>query len=164
MRRFRLVVLVVSLQKLLERAHVERAIHSQRPAEGLAFEGVFDALGCGMHPGASAGKGRGAIHDGLAADLDHPREEGTVGALAAAKASSCRIHLIPFSNHMPESDIPGPGFPRPGHPVPGEDGHPGPACRPGTAISARKRVRSADACRISPGRGSNRAGCRCGRP
>ena len=59
-----------------------------------------------MHPGASAGKCCGNIHNGFAITRNYPHEEGFVSAFAAAETGSNSHHLIPFFNRPPSQGIP----------------------------------------------------------
>jgi len=59
-----------------------------------------------MHPGASAGKCCGNIHNGFAIPRNYPHEEEFVSAFAAAETGSNCHYLIPFFSRPPSHGIP----------------------------------------------------------
>jgi hypothetical protein len=89
-----------------ESSGTERTIRSQSTSDRLASDRSFSTADCRMHPGASAGKCCGNIHNGLAISCNHPHEEGSVSTFAAAKTGSNEVHLIPFCTGVTKRAIP----------------------------------------------------------
>lgn len=89
------LLLHITCHKPLQLVRPKRSIHSQRPAESLACDRGLDAFEGGMHPGAPAGKSRGAIRDHLALSRDDPQQGGFIGTHSAAKTGSYSLHTRP---------------------------------------------------------------------